>query len=87
MADGHTRIARSYEFTIDDEDLTVYRTSPEGGYAHVEGSIAGFGRSEGINEKGLAISMSSCGIPVRGATASAGWGGKRTAGRIIGLRI
>lgn len=35
MADGHTRIARSYEFTIDDEDLTVYRTSPEGGYAHV----------------------------------------------------
>ena len=33
-------------------------------YAHIAGSIAGFGRSEGVNEKGLAVSMSSCGFPV-----------------------
>lgn len=64
MGDGHTRLARSYEFNLRDEDLTVFRTAPAGKYAHIGGSIAGFGRSEGINEKGLAVSMSSCGFPV-----------------------
>lgn len=64
MQDGHTRIARSYEFNLQDEDLTMFRTAPVGKYAHIGGSIVGFGRSEGINEKGLAVSMSSCGFPV-----------------------
>lgn len=62
--DGHTKIARNYEFTLEDEDLKLYRTAPAGKYAHISGSIVGFGRTEGINEKGLAVSMTSCGFPV-----------------------
>lgn len=63
MSDGHTRLARNYEFNIDEEDLVLCRTKPKGKYAHIGGSIAIFGRSEGINECGLAVSMSSCGMP------------------------
>ncbi|MDO5291798.1 MAG: C45 family peptidase [bacterium] len=62
--DGHTKIYRNYEFSIEDEDLAVCRTVPKGKYAHVSGTIAVFGRCEGINECGLAVSMSSCGFPV-----------------------
>jgi predicted choloylglycine hydrolase len=64
MADGHPRLARNYEFSIGAEDLTVVKTKPQGKYAHIGGSVAVFGRSEGINECGLAVSMSSCGMPV-----------------------
>ena len=28
--DGHTKIARNYEFTLEDEDLKLYRTAPAG---------------------------------------------------------
>lgn len=64
MDDGRTRLARNYEFNLDLEDLTVVRTKAAGKYSHIAGSIATFGRSEGINECGLAVSMSSCGMPV-----------------------
>lgn len=62
--DHHTKLARSYEFDVESEDFRIYRTAPAGKYAHLSGSIADFGRTEGINEKGLAVSMSSCGLPV-----------------------
>ncbi|MDO5521668.1 MAG: C45 family peptidase [bacterium] len=62
--DGHTKIIRNYEFSMEDEDLAVCRTAPEEKYAHVSGTIAVFGRCEGVNECGLAVSMSSCGFPV-----------------------
>ena len=64
MVDGRSRLARNYEFNLDMEDLTVVRTKAEGKYAHIAGSVATFGRTEGINECGLAVSMSSCGMPV-----------------------
>lgn len=64
MEDGHTRLARNYEFSIDDEDLTVCQMQAEGKYTHIGGTAVGFGRTEGINECGLAVSMSSCGLPV-----------------------
>ncbi|WP_051531348.1 C45 family autoproteolytic acyltransferase/hydolase [Clostridiisalibacter paucivorans] len=64
MKDGHTRLIRNYEFSIADEDLMLCETRPEGKYAHIGGSLALFGRTEGINECGLAVSMSSCGFPV-----------------------
>lgn len=64
MTDGHTRLIRNYEFDLEHEDLTVFETRPQGQYAHIGGSIVLFGRSEGINECGLAVSMSSCGLPV-----------------------
>lgn len=61
---GHVLLARNYEFGIEEEDFHVYRIAPKGKYAHVGGSIIEFGRTEGINECGLAVSMSSCGFPV-----------------------
>lgn len=61
---GHTILARNYEFGVEEEDFHVYRVAPEGKYAHIGGSLLEFGRSEGINECGLAVSMSSCGFPV-----------------------
>jgi len=64
MNDGSTRLVRNYEFDLDHEDLILFETKPEGKYAHIGGSVTLFGRSEGINEWGLAISMSSCGLPV-----------------------
>lgn len=64
MKDGHTRLIRNYEFSIEDEDLMLCETRVKGKYAHIGGSIALFGRTEGINECGLAVSMSSCGFPV-----------------------
>lgn len=67
MEDGHAKLIRNYEFSLDDEDLTVCRTAVTGKYTHIGGSIATFGRCEGINECGLAISMTSCGIPVGNA--------------------
>ncbi len=62
--DGHTKLVRNYEFSLEDEDLAVVRTAPVGKYSHIGGTIAIFGRCEGINECGLAVSMSSCGMPV-----------------------
>jgi len=64
MDDGHTRLIRNYEFDLEHEELSLYETKPEGKYAHIGGGIVLFGRSEGINECGLAVSMSSCGLPV-----------------------
>lgn len=64
MEDGHTKLFRNYEFDLEHEDLMVLETRPEGKYAHIGGSVVLFGRSEGINECGLAVSMSSCGLPV-----------------------
>lgn len=63
-ADGHVKLARNYEFSLEDEDLTLCKTQVTGRYTHIGGTIAGLGRNEGINEWGLAVAMSSCGIPV-----------------------
>lgn len=62
--DGHTKLARNYEFSTQDEDLTLCKTAVTGKYAHIGGTVVGFGRNEGINECGLAVAMSSCGMPV-----------------------
>ena len=65
MNDGHTRLARNYEFSVGtDEEVALCKTMPEGKYAHIGGPVVVFGRHEGINECGLAVSMSSCGLPV-----------------------
>lgn len=61
---GHILLARNYEFGVEEEDFHVYRIAPKGKYTHIGGSLLEFGRSEGMNECGLAISMSSCGFPV-----------------------
>jgi predicted choloylglycine hydrolase len=64
MADGHPMMARNYEFAPFAEDFAVIKLKPTGRYAHIGGTIALFGRSEGINECGLTVSMTSSGMPV-----------------------
>lgn len=62
--DGHVRLARSYEYSHEAEDFTLVRTSVTGKYTHLGTSVILMGRDEGMNECGLAVSMSSCGFPV-----------------------
>lgn len=61
---GHVMLARNYEFSNQYEEFTLTRTSVEGKYTHLGSSVIQFGRDEGLNECGLAVSMSSCGFPV-----------------------
>lgn len=61
---GHILLARNYEFAPQFEDFRVFKLSPTGKYTHIGGSIVDFGRSEGLNEMGLGVSMTSCGFPV-----------------------
>lgn len=65
MSDNnHVYLARNTDFSHQFEDFTLCKTKVIGKYAHIGTSIVQFGRGEGINECGLAISQTSCGIPV-----------------------
>lgn len=64
MADGAPLLARNYDFNPSAEDFTLVRTGIQGKYAHLGTSTMTFGRDEGINEHGLSVAMSSCGLPV-----------------------
>lgn len=57
-------LARNYEFNHQIEDFVLVRTSAEGKYTHMGTSTIGFGRDDGFNEHGLAVTMSACGFPV-----------------------
>lgn len=61
---NHPLLARNYEFNDDAEDFSLIKTSVTGKYAHIGTSVLGFGRDDGFNECGLAVTMSSCGLPV-----------------------
>lgn len=61
---GHPLLARSYEFNDEMEEFTLVKTSVNGKYSHIGTSAVTFGREEGLNSEGLAITMSSCGFPV-----------------------
>ncbi|CAM4434400.1 MAG: C45 family peptidase [Paenibacillus macerans] len=63
-ASGNPLLARNYEFSSDAEDFTLVKTSVTGKYAHLGTSVLHFGRDDGFNECGLAVTMSSCGFPV-----------------------
>lgn len=56
--DGRILAARSYEWSTEDA-LTLITTRVHGKYAHIGFSIMGCGRFDGINEKGLCITMSA----------------------------
>ncbi len=58
-ADGHVYAGRSYELNPDDEDLRLCTTRVKGKAAHVGFSTVLLGRLDGINEHGLAVTMSS----------------------------
>lgn len=61
---GHTLLGRNYEFNDKLEEMTLSTTRIKGRYAHIGSSIMQFGRSDGINEHGLALSQTSAGLPV-----------------------
>lgn len=61
---GEPLLARSYEFNPMAEDFTLVKTSVTGKYTHMGTSVLQFGREDGVNECGLAVTMSSCGFPV-----------------------
>jgi predicted choloylglycine hydrolase len=63
-ASGGVLVARSYEFSHEAEDFTLVRTSVAGRYTHLGTSVLGLGRDEGLNDRGLSVTMSSCGFPV-----------------------
>lgn len=62
--EGIPLLARNYEFNPDAEDFIFVRTSVTGKYTHMGTSVLFFGRDEGLNECGLAVTMSTCGFPV-----------------------
>lgn len=57
-------LARNYEFSHTAEDFTLVKTRVTGKYSHLGTSVLNFGRDDGFNECGLAVTMSSCGFPV-----------------------
>ena len=57
-AGGRTLCARSYEWTYDDE-LTLMTTRITGRAAHTGFTVMCFGRLDGINERGLWVSMTA----------------------------
>lgn len=61
---GHTVLARNYDFSPEAEEMRLVSTRIKGRYAHIGASIVQFGRGDGMNEHGLAISQSSAGLPV-----------------------
>lgn len=63
-ADGKPLLARNYEFSHQAEDFCLVRTAVTGKYAHLGTSVLHLGRDDGINEHGLAVTISSCGFPV-----------------------
>lgn len=61
---GHTLLARNYDFNDQVEEMTLSTTKINGKYAHIGSSILQFGRADGMNEHGMAVSQTSAGIPV-----------------------
>ncbi len=62
--DGHAILARNYDFSDQVEEMTLYTTKITGKHAHIGSSLMMFGRGDGMNEWGLAVSQTSAGFPV-----------------------
>lgn len=60
----HTFLARNYDYSEQMDDFCLSKTTVTGKYSHTSTHILQFGRGEGMNEWGLAISQSACGRPV-----------------------
>lgn len=64
MADQMPLLIRNYEYACEQEDFSLVKTAICGKYKHMGTSMLGFGRDEGMNEHGLAVTMTSCGLPI-----------------------
>jgi len=62
--EGKIYAARNYDFSYRLDDMRFCKTSIKNNYSNMGFSTLFFGRIDGINEKGLAITMSSAGLPV-----------------------
>lgn len=67
---GHLLVARSYEYSLDDE-MVYSVTRVPGAYRHAGFSLFQAGRFDGMNEKGLCVTMSSCEV-VKSSEGKAG---------------
>lgn len=63
-ANGHTLLARNYDFNDEMEEMCFAYTQIEGKYRHVGSTLNLFGRCDGMNEHGLAVCKASNGLPV-----------------------
>ncbi len=63
-SNGHVMMARNYDFSDKMEGMVLTTTRVKGRYAHISSAVAEFGRADGMNEYGLAVSQSSSGMPV-----------------------
>lgn len=57
-------LARNFEFSNEIEDFTFIKNCVTGKYRHMGTSVLAAGRDDGMNEHGLAFTMTSCGLPV-----------------------
>lgn len=62
--EGKPLLARNYEYSHELEDFSFVKTNLQGRYAHMGTSMLESGRDDGLNEHGLAVTMTSCGLPV-----------------------
>lgn len=61
---GHTLLARNYDFNGEMEEMCFAYTAIEGKYRHIGSTLSLFGRCDGMNEFGLAVGIACNGIPV-----------------------
>lgn len=61
---GHTLLARNYDFNDSIEEMCFAYTEIKGKYRHIGSTLNLFGRCDGMNEHGLAACKASNGLPV-----------------------
>lgn len=62
-ANKHLLIGRNYDFNDTMDDMTIFSTRVSGKAAHVGTSSLWFGRNDGLNEHGFAVTMSAGSVP------------------------
>ncbi|GAP14018.1 predicted choloylglycine hydrolase [Longilinea arvoryzae] len=61
---GRTLVGRNYDFSPETEDMRLCLTRLQGKYSHLAFSTLLLGRADGMNDRGLVVTMSAGGIPV-----------------------
>lgn len=61
---GHTLMARNYDFHDEIEEMCFAYTDIKGRYRYIGSSLHLFGRGDGMNEHGLAVCQAGNGLPV-----------------------
>ncbi|MHC1723536.1 MAG: C45 family autoproteolytic acyltransferase/hydrolase [Aminipila sp.] len=61
---GHTLMARNYDFNDEMEEMCFAYTAIDGKYSYIGSTLNLFGRCDGMNQYGLAVCKASNGLPV-----------------------